>query len=712
MALDLKKFTARFIDEARDHLGKLEEGLAAFHSGVADPETINTIFRSAHTIKGSARMLKLAAINETAHHLEDVLGAMRSGGLTYTAELGRLLERAVDAIAGLVEQVAEGTIPDAADPLLCDELGRAAAAAAGEAVSAPATATPVPTPQAEAESLPPPTPTPSATASAKLKSPDTVRVSMNKLDELIKLMGEVVSSHAMLRQRVADLRAIERTRALAPGGSPTVLKDFARDLKDDVAAQELLMEELHRKALVMRMLPLGMVFESAPRMVRELARSIGKNVECVVTGTEIELDRQTIDRLGDPILHLLRNAVDHGVEEAEARRRAGKPEAGRIRLSARQDAAGVVVEVSDDGGGIALEAVRDKAVRKKLMTAEQAAALSEAEVVDLIFRPGFSTNAIVTDVSGRGVGMDVVKRCIVDDLQGGIEVDTRPAAGTTFLLRLPLSLAVMRVLLVEAGGQTFAFTAQQVAQLLRVPVEKLLMVAGRPAVVVQNEFLPVASLASLLSLPPRPEQPGDELLLVVVQVRNEKLAFQVDTLVDERDMVIKPLPPHLAHLAMVTGMVVTGRNSLVAVLHAAVLVEMARKARAESQRDKAGEQRRTRVLVVDDSLNTREIEKDLLEAHGYQVTLAEDGRDGLHKAIGAEFDAVLTDVEMPNLDGFALTQALRADERYRDIPIIIITSRQKEEDKRRGIEVGADAYIVKGDFEQSSLIETLKGLLG
>ena len=713
MALDLKKFTARFVDEARDHLRQLEDGLAAFHGGMADQETINTVFRSAHTIKGSARMLKLSAINETAHRLEDVLGAMRSGGLAYSAELGRLLERGIDAIAGLVEQVADGTAPPHADPSLCEELSRAAAAALGVDTTALAVEAAEPAPSPDAGAPTPPAAPPPAASAARLKAPDTVRVSMGKLDELIKLMGEVVSSHATLRQRVVDLRHLQHAQTAQQDPVVTGLRDFARDLKDDVLAQELLMEELHRKALVMRMLPLGMVFESAPRMVRELARSMGKDIECSVSGTDIELDRQIIDHLGDPILHLLRNAVDHGVEDPDSRRRSGKAAVGRVHLAARQDAAGVVIEVGDDGGGIPLAAIRDKAVRKKLMTVEQAAALSEAEVIDLIFRPGFSTNAIVTDVSGRGVGMDVVKRCIVDELQGGIQVDTRPGEGTRFLLRLPLSLAVMRVLLVEAGGETFAFTAQQVAHLIRVPPDKVLRVAGRPAVVDHNEFLPVVNLAGLLSLPPRPGPVGEDLLLVVVQVRNEKLAFQVDALVDERDMVIKPLPAHLSHLAMVSGMVVTGRNALVAVLHAAVLMELARKVRAEARPGQAsGERPRTRVLVVDDSLNIREIEKDVLEAHGYTVTLAEDGRDGLNKALGGEFDAVLTDVEMPSMDGFALTQALRGDERYRDIPIIIITSRQKEEDKRRGIEVGADAYIVKGDFEQSSLIETLRGLLG
>jgi CheY-like chemotaxis protein len=350
--------------------------------------------------------------------------------------------------------------------------------------------------------------------------------------------------------------------------------------------------------------------------------------------------------------------------------------------------------------------------------------MSDQEVVDLIFLPGFSTSAIITDISGRGVGMDVVKQSIVDDLQGAVSVETRPGAGTTFALRLPLSLAMMRVLLVEVAGLPFGFTAQYVTELIRVPHAEMLTVAQRQAVIIRNEFVPVVPLADLLAIPQRnlPRNPSAAtqpapgrlgMLLVVVRVRNEKLALAVDELQDERDMVIKPLPAHMRRLPTVSGMVVTGRNELVSVLHAPALLELARRARGPAApAEVAGEGGGYRVLVVDDSLNTREIEKDVLEAWGYRVTLAEDGLDGLRKARAGEFDAVLTDVEMPNMDGFTLTARLREEEKYRDTPIVIITSREKEEDKRRGIQVGADAYIVKGDFEQGSLVDTLRSLLG
>jgi chemotaxis protein histidine kinase CheA len=694
MALDIKRFTARFVDEARDHLRRMEEALSALDANPTDAETINAIFRSAHTVKGSSRMLKLIPITETAHVVEDVLGAVREGALAWTGDLRRLIQKGMDAMARQVDQVADGGQPDVPDAALVAAL--AAALKPGEAPPPPPSAPPPPAAATEAPEV-------------KLKSADTVRVQLNKLDELIRLMGEVVSSHARLRQRLIDIRQIERA---AEGGELGGLEPFARDLREDVFSQELLMDELHAKALVMRMLPLAIVLEPASRLIRELGRSLGKDVECVVTGTEIELDRQLIDRLNDPIVHLLRNSVDHGIEDAATRQAAGKPAYGTIRLGARQDGGWVVVDVADDGGGLPLPAIRDKAVRKGLISAEQAAAMPDSDAIDLIFSPGFSTSAIITEVSGRGVGMDVVKKTIVDELQGVIGVETVPGKGTTFSLRLPLSLAVMRVLVVQAGGQSFGFTAQYVAQLLELPPDRLLTVAEREAVVIDNEFVPVVPLGALLGLPDA-SRAKTTLLLVVVKVRNEKLALRVEELLDERDMVIKPLPPHLRHLPLVAGMVMTGKNTLVSVLHAPVLLDMARRARGDLREVAAKpHDGALRILVVDDSLNTREIERDVLEASGYAVTLAEDGLDGLNKARTGDFDAVLTDVEMPNMDGFSLTAALRQEERYRDRPIVIVTSRAKDEDRRRGIQVGADAYIVKGDFDQSSLVDTLRGLLG
>ncbi|MCG7590314.1 MULTISPECIES: response regulator [unclassified Halomonas] len=306
--------------------------------------------------------------------------------------------------------------------------------------------------------------------------------------------------------------------------------------------------------------------------------------------------------------------------------------------------------------------------------------------------------------------MDVVKRTIMGELSGDLQLSSEAGKGTRFTLRLPLSLALMRVLLIEAGNVTLGITAPHVAELVECSPAQFIDAAGQPTLILRNEFVPVVPLAQLLDLPVADTLP-DPALLVVVHQRQQKLALIVDTLVDERDMVIKPLPEHLRYLPLISGMVSQGRNALVSLLHVPALLERAKR-HTLAPRDVEPSGTAHRILVVDDSLNTREIEKDVLEAWGYQVTLAENGRDGLNKALAESFDAVLTDVEMPVMDGFALTARLRENELYRHKPIIIITSREKESDRQRGMEVGADAYIVKGSFDQNNLVETLKALLG
>lgn len=744
MALDIKKFLGRFTGEARENVTRLEAGLSGIAAGgQLDAETINGLFRAAHTIKGSARMLKLNSIAETAHQLEEVLGALREERLNQSPELGSLLMRAVDAIGALVEQVepSGGQLPPA-DQALCEQLAQTASCIVPDSTSAPTVASPVPTesvmatpdtpPAIAAPAVEPPRPADRDTPTA-LRTPDSVRVRLDKLDELIKLMGEVVSNQVRLRQRLLDAQALDAafqslaSDADAPNparlaAQTAALHRFTLALRDLAMEQELLTGDLNDRVLVMRMLPLATVFDPIARVARELGRDLGREIHCEISGGEIELDRHLIDRLGDVLVHLLRNAIDHGIEPPDERRAAGKPTLGRIRLSARAEGVGVLIEVSDDGRGLDRERVLTKAIQKGLIDPARRTSITDDQVVELIFQPGFSTSPIITDISGRGVGMDVVKRAILD-LQGAVSIASRPGNGLVVTLQLPLSLAVMRVLLFEAGGICFGLTAQHVVELLRVPRESTIQIADRPALVLHNEFVPLVPLTDLLHLPmpsqirEEPPHPAGQLVLVI-GVHQIKLGLVVTQLIDERDMVIKPLPVHMRHSGLVAGMVVTGNNELVSVLQAPALLEAARRARGEtlSRPDRTAKDRSERqthhVLVVDDSLNTREIEKEILEAHGYQVTLAEDGLEGWQKALGGHFDAVLTDVEMPGMDGFSLTARLRENPRYHSTPIIIITSRQKEEDKQRGVQVGADAYIVKGDFNQSSLVETLKNLLG
>ena len=715
MALDVKKFIGRFVEEAKEHLGRLASGLAEIEQGAVSAEKINSLFRSVHTLKGSSRMLKLEPITQVSHSLEDLLSALREGRVATNPAVIALLYQGVDALSDQVQQLIECGQVEALSSVntqLCQQLTATAEGQTPNAVAAEPVEFKSSKLAAEDAS--------GASAQPTLTASDTVRVKLDKLDELIKLMGELVSSHASMRELAMTSQQLEQQlQQQLHSHLPVAMQQFSRKMRDIVLAQENLMQELHDKTLQMRMLPLAIVLEPAARLVRDMARSLGKQVECRISGSEIELDRQMIDQLADPIIHLLRNALDHGIETPDIRQQKCKPVQGLLQISARQDGGWVVLEVRDDGQGLSLVTIRDKALKKGLVSSEQLAEMSDQQVSDLIFEPGFSTSNIITEFSGRGVGMDVVKRSIVDDLQGVISLHSSLDQGTCFTLRLPLSLAMMRVLLIRAGEQVLGFTAQYVTELISVAVSGLINVADRNAVIIRNEFVPVIELVDLLQLPPANaakkslSRTRSELLLLVIRVHNEKLALIIDELLDERDLVIKQLPEHLRFNALISGMVTIGHNELVSLIHVPYVLDIARKARQPVNRRTQTDQEKPkkRILVVDDSLNTREIERDVLEAWGYHVTLAEHGQEGLDKALAEQFDAVLTDVEMPIMDGFTLTARLREHERYQTCPIIIITSREKESDRRRGIEVGADAYIVKGSFDQNSLVDTLKVLL-
>ncbi|MDD2851124.1 MAG: hybrid sensor histidine kinase/response regulator [Desulfuromonadaceae bacterium] len=754
MALDHSKFIARFVEEAREHCSRISEGLLNLEHSPGDAEMLNGLFRSAHTIKGSSRMMKLTGVTELAHKMEDVLDAIRGGKIPLAASVSDALFRGVDALSAMLERITAGDLSVEAPKALCKELELSAKIPI-DGVSPPVVvalalppdlsinAVPDVPKTAEqaavtpAEELLPATAAIAATtvppASAKPRQADYLRVNAAKLDDLIRLMGEIVSEHGRSRRQISELREIERavTRHLNnvaerftgnDSGNETLLEDgvalqlslrqAVRSMYDASQLQNHLVGDLQETSLRLRMQPLSTVFDPLRRTVRDLAHEHGKDIDFVVDGGDTELDRKIIDRIGDSLMHMIRNSLDHGLESAEDRVAAGKAAKGTITLSAFYDSGCVTIALSDDGKGMSVEMIREKALAKKLFDAEVLAGMSKAEITDLIFMPGFSTSPIITDLSGRGVGMDVVRKSIVDELKGTIVIETREGIGTSFFLRLPLNLAVFPLFLVSAGGKTCAMPATSLVEMLSVLPSDIIDIVNRRAIRLREQIIPVEHLAALLKLPRDSGPESNEVQIVIIRDGEEKLGLLVDEIIGREEMVVKPLPSHLQNLRMVSGVTIGERDSIVNVLHVPELLIQAREISEPGRRASASKAERTQtVLVVDDSLNTREIEKSILEAYGYVVVTAEDGEEAFAKTREELYDLVITDVEMPRLDGFSLTEQLRGDERYRNVPIIIMTSREKVEDKKRGIVVGANAYIVKGAFDQSNLIDTVRSLI-
>ncbi len=763
MAIDHSKFLARFVDEAREHCARLTEGLLLLERSPGDAEAMASIFRSAHTIKGSARMMKLIGISELAHAMEDVLDAARGGKLTLTPAVSDALFRGIDALSAMLEQVGPGGQPEAPEALRAELHRLAAGAAQTELGLAPAPASalaPAPAPESASEpSRPGPdsgacgpealaqeeSPGP-AEAQAAPKRPGSqvqseyMRVNSAKLDALIRLMGEIISEHGLFRKEVQQLGDIERAsrrhlEALTglfsreEGGSEErAPKELGRVLRggetlhqtlrraltgvsESVMLQEHLIAELQETSLKLRMLPLSTVFDPLRRTVRDLACECGKEIDFVIEGGETELDRKITERIGDSLMHMIRNSLDHGIESAEERERAGKRARGSLSLSAFHDSGGVTIALRDDGRGLSTEKIREKALARRMFDADTLARMSRAEVNNLIFLPGFSTSPIITDISGRGVGMDVVRRNIVDELKGTITIETTEGAGSAFLLRLPLNLAVFPLFLVSTGGTVCAIPSIFVVEMLSVARAELINIVDKRAIRLREQLVPVEDLAAILKISGQAQ--SKEATLVVVQEGESKLGLLVDEILGREEMVVKPLPAHLQNVRIVIGGTIGEGGGVINVLHVPEVLRLAREM-ADSGRKVAApaEERGASILVVDDSINTREIEKSILEAYGYTVDMAEDGQEALEKTRTELYDLVVTDVEMPRMDGFSLTESLRADQRYRNVPVIIVTSREKDEDKKRGILVGADAYIVKRAFDQSNLLDTVRSLIG
>ncbi|MEO5340711.1 MAG: hybrid sensor histidine kinase/response regulator [Magnetococcus sp. MYC-9] len=791
MALDRTRFVASFLADAHEHLSAMDRCLLEWEQGSAAGSltggSMDGVFRAAHTLKGAARMMRFPAIAVTAHKMEDLFGALRDQRVVWSSRVADLLFAGLDAIRGLLEQVANGAGALEENEALCLALEQMAR---GEGAAQPSPVareddSPVPTvvPSAaalvaaspgsegggevrgatgappvgqadrpDASTQPPALGEPPGAASdsahpREMKrapfvpgtvairpigrgSDATIRMEASQIDRLLQTVGESLSFRKRIRQRLHDVKrahalceTVADNRSGAAAGRLASLQAHLHQtmiqMREDVTLLDLVFDALHVHTLEMRLLPLSTLFDMLPRLARDLAKASGKQIELVVRGGETRLDRVIIEKLGDVFLHLLRNAVDHGIEPPERRQRLGKSPQGSIQVVAGTQGGDVTIELRDDGGGIDLARLQTVAVQKGLFTEEGVTQLSRAELIELIFHPGLSTHSIVTDLSGRGVGMDVVKKNIVESLRGSIRVDSDPGQGTRFLIRLPLTLATVRVVLFRVAGLLFAMPGSAIGEVLQVADSALIPVVGGRAVRLREQVVPVLALQSLLGITPSVLSPvaSGRHTLLVLNNRQECRGLLCDGLVDEDVVVLKPLPYFMRRHPFASGMMITAQNEIVLVLDGGLLWKQMQqggggRASASEPVDWQGAALRKHLLVVDDSRNTREIEQAILQAAGYQVSVAENGAEGYEKAAQQTYDLVVTDVEMPVLDGFSLTRKLRLHDQYRHTPIILVTSRDKEEDKRRGIEAGASAYIVKGAFDQSNLLDTVRTLLG
>lgn len=750
--------------ETRTQVQVLNDGLLALEKNPTSAPHLEACMRAAHSLKGAARIVDLHPAVRIAHAMEDCLVAAQEGRL-------RLQATDIDALllgTDLLQRVAtpgvelDAEIGDLVARLSsAPNLPNASQAPAATTAQAPRTGRPSdylpPIVRIEDE---PAAPAPAAKPAAPAAMPSrrssdgivgegerVLRVTADTLNRLLGLSSETLVesqwvgpfSTAMLR-----LRRMQTGAAHALDGLRAVLAEQQLDARGQAAlddAQRILeqcqreltqrasevdefgwrMNDLTRRlydtALACRMRPFGDGVGGMPRMVRDLGRSLGKQVRLEIEGENTQVDRDILEKLDAPLMHLLRNAVDHGIEAPEVRERAGKPAEGLITLSARHSAGMLLVELADDGTGISLDHLREEVVERKLTNAETAARLSEAELLEFLFLSGFSTRDEVTEISGRGVGLDVVQT-MVRQLRGAVRVYQQQGRGTRFVLEMPLSLSVVRSLLVEVQNEIYAFPLAYVSHALQVDARDIEQLEGQQHFRFQDRQIGLVSARQILRA--GEAAPDTDTLSVVVVGDHDRLyGIAVDRYVGERTLVVQPLDPRLGKVQDVMAgslmddgtplLILDVEDMLVSVQK---LIEGGRLSRVDSGSGAAATRRRKRVLVVDDSLTVRELERKLLLNRGFDVAVAVDGMDGWNMLRSEDFDLIVTDVDMPRMDGIELVSRIKADPKLQTLPVMVVSYKDREEDRQRGLDAGADYYLAKGSFHDDALLDAVEDLIG
>ena len=744
--------------EAEAQTQVLNAGLLALERNPAQADQLESCMRAAHSLKGAARIVGVDAGVSVAHVMEDCLVSAQEGRLLLRPEHIDALLQGTDLLMRIATPN-NAPLPEDIEAYvaLMGGLLDPAAAAAAAAVPVSAPAAPL---MAELQLEPPlawleePAPVVEPLPEAPKKTRRTtengervLRVTAERLNSLLDLSSKSLVETLRLKPHLATMQRLKRTqnnglRALE--NLNVHLKEHALSLEAQEAledarrllaeSQQLLVEKnaeldefvwqasqraqvLYDTALACRMRPFADVLNGQVRMVRDLGRSLGKQVRLEIEGEKTQVDRDVLEKLEAPLTHLLRNAVDHGIETPEQRLLAGKPAEGLIRLRASHQAGLLVLELSDDGNGVDLEKVRRSIVERQLSPAQTAAQLSEEELLTFLFLPGFSLRDTVTEVSGRGVGLDAVQH-MVRQLRGAVVLEQAAGEGSRFHLEVPLTLSVVRSLVVEVGGEAYAFPLAHIERMCDLEAADIVQVEGRQHFWYEGRHVGLVAASQLLQ---RPVNQGHQptLKVVVIRERDTIYGVAVERFIGERTLVVLPLDERLGKVQDISAGALLDDGSVVLIVDVEdmlrsvdKLLNTGRLERIARHGDQAVEVARKRILVVDDSLTVRELQRKLLLNRGYDVAVAVDGMDGWNALRSEDFDLLITDIDMPRMDGIELVTLLRRDNRLQSLPVMVVSYKDREEDRRRGLDAGADYYLAKASFHDDALLDAVVELIG
>lgn len=718
MPFDRSKFIEQFKAETREHLQNLNLGLLKLEKNPNDKDLLNSLMREAHTIKGSATMMGYKRIADIAHSMEDGLEKALKEGLEMKTSHFDILLKCIDSIEPLLEDKLTWEEKGVASPFadnLCHEVDSVfSGKKAGPDIEKrpePKEKKKEPAPEPAVKTHPK---SPTETREGPGGASDTsIRVDIDRLNKLVNLSGEQLISKIRLGEIVKNISAKLDSQKEAEELFGGVIKDL-RSASDNI---DILASSIQTEVMNIRMVPVAILFNTFPRAMRALAQEEGKDVDFILKGSETALDKSIIDDMRDPLMHLLRNAVDHGIEDPDERVAHGKPRAGNITLAAYQLGSQVIIEVSDDGRGIDASRIKEVAIAKGMVSKDRVGDIADDQLLQIIFAPGFTTKKDVTETSGRGVGLDVVREK-VGNLKGMVDVSSKPGSGTKFTIKLPLTLAITGSLLVSAGDDMFAIPVERVVETIRINQQEIKSVETKEAISVRGHILPLLRLSDLFGLPKKGIIEKSFFPVIIVQSLEKRVGLLVDRLLGHQEIVGKSIGEPLKKTKNVAGATILGSGRVILILDIPSIIESSegvivrRPSQAQPEtKSRQGKRKRT-ILLAEDAMTTAMLEKNILESVGYSVVIARDGKEALDRSTQEKFDLVITDILMPRMDGFELTTRLKKDPIYKDIPVIIVTTRETDADKRRGLEAGADAYLLKSEFTSDILLDTIERLLG
>ncbi|MCR6576174.1 response regulator [Campylobacter insulaenigrae] len=744
---DIQEILEDFLVEAFELVEQIDHDLVELEANPEDLELLNRIFRVAHTVKGSSSFLNFDVLTKLTHHMEDVLNKARHNELKITPEVMDVVLESIDMMKTLLNSIRDNGNDTAIGLDIAPICTRLTAVSEGESldnVKAEVKVEENKQEEVKAEEQPDvdvnklsddeveaeierllkarkaedqarraekkkvqDAPSPQKAASAQSPSEkkvpaaggassgasmdQTIRVEVKRLDHLMNLIGELVLGKNRLLKIYDDVE--ERYDG----------EKFLEELNQVVSQLSIVTTDIQLAVMKTRMQPIAKVFNKFPRVVRDLGRELGKQMELEISGEETELDKSIVEEIGDPIMHMIRNSCDHGIEDPATRVANGKPEKGTVNLKAYNEGNHIVVEITDDGKGLDADALKVKAIEKNLITEREADQMTDKEAFTLIFKPGFSTAAKITNVSGRGVGMDVVKTNI-EKLNGVIEVDSELGKGTVMKLKIPLTLAIIQSLLVGTQEEFFAIPLASVLETVRVPIDDIYTIEGKNVLRLRDEVLSLVRLSDVFGVKQVLEN-NDQTYVVVIGVAESKLGIMVDTLVGQEEIVIKSMGEYLQNIQGIAGATIRGDGRVTLIIDVAAMMDIAKeikidiKAQIESQAKKVVKEKPSdyTVLIVDDSKMDRNIMQKSLEPLGVSVIEATNGVEALNTIKSGEhdIDAVLIDIEMPRMDGYTLAGEIRKYSKYNNLPLVAVTSRTSKSDRLRGVEVGMTEYITK-----------------